>query len=406
MVPSVFTHPEQLGFFITFVVSLPFSSKNRELMKLMIKQTYDEWKAEYDNADAGDKGFMIGQLIGEAITFAVEAGGFVKGIKGLTQFVKNGGFRKAVKQVVKMGSSVKKLLKMKPAEFIKSVKKIFKRKDHYEVLLNNDELVKVPYDDLTVMQKSKFDGFVDSHMQNDVVPDRVYGEDGIGIVSGEGTINGKLNKKTLSNYDSYMNDDLISTLDDIGLSIDEFNELRMVSADKLTSSQRRTIKSIRDAISTPTNDTIMQKVIPQRDINAYLNGDYTQVGGYITKAQDVKQLNNYDDIFQSLRLDYEGTQFKPVSDDSIGIIRFKTPEASKIEIPYGKSMDGVITDEFPFTGNGFTAATNGQVIPEYKCQKYLDIYDGAELYSMAKDGTESLLGIYDSNLGRFIKIGK
>ncbi|WP_273320591.1 hypothetical protein [Vallitalea guaymasensis] len=184
---SVFTHPEQLGFFITFVVSLPFSSKNRELMKLMIKQTYDEWKAEYDNADAGDKGFMIGQLIGEAITFAVEAGGFVKGIKGLTQFVKNGGFRKAVKQVVKMGSSVKKLLKMKPAEFIKSVKKIFKRKDHYEVLLNNDELVKVPYDDLTVMQKSKFDGFVDSHMQNDVVPDRVYGEDGIGIVSGEGT---------------------------------------------------------------------------------------------------------------------------------------------------------------------------------------------------------------------------
>lgn len=69
-------------------------------------------------------------------------------------------------------------------------------------------------------------------------------------------------------------------------------------------------------------------------------------------------------------------------------------------------MDGVITDEFPFTGNGFTAATNGQVIPEYKCQKYLDIYDGAELYSMAKDGTESLLGIYDSNLGRFIKIGK
>ncbi|GMQ62475.1 hypothetical protein AN2V17_17070 [Vallitalea sp. AN17-2] len=91
---SVFTHPEQLGFFITFVVSLPFSSKNRELMKLMIKQTYDEWKAEYDNADPGDKGFMIGQLIGEAITIAVEAGGLVKSIKGLTKFVKSGGFRK------------------------------------------------------------------------------------------------------------------------------------------------------------------------------------------------------------------------------------------------------------------------------------------------------------------------
>ncbi|GMQ60564.1 hypothetical protein AN1V17_49640 [Vallitalea sediminicola] len=54
------------------------------------------------------------------------------------------------------------------------------------------------YDDLTVMQKSKFDGLVDSHMQNDVVPDRVYGEDGIGIVSGEGTV--RLTNSQIDNY--------------------------------------------------------------------------------------------------------------------------------------------------------------------------------------------------------------
>lgn len=207
----MFTNPEQVGFFIKFVVSLPFSSKNRELMKLMIKQTIDEWKDEYDNADPSDKGFMIGQLIGEAISIAVEAGAFVKGIKGLTQFVKNGGFRKAVKNVVDMGSNIKKLLKMKITELVKSVKKIFKKKDHYEIILNNDELVKVSYDELTAIQKSRFDSLVDSH-KDDVMPDRVYGEDGIGgtsnLVDGLDVIDGKVLGK---------------------ISVDDFNSIRTKS---------------------------------------------------------------------------------------------------------------------------------------------------------------------------------
>lgn len=53
---------------------------------------------------------------------------------------------------------------------------------------------------------------------------------------------------------------------------------------------------------------------------------------------------------------------------------------------------------------GFTKATNGQSIPEYKCDGYLSLFEGAELYEISKEGSEILLAIYDNNLGQFIKI--
>ncbi len=106
----------------------------------------------------------------------------------------------------------------------------------------------------------------------------------------------------------------------------------------------------------PNKDTVMQKVIPSSDINKYLDGTYTQVGGYVTKADDVTGLATYDDIYNSLRLDYPNSAFKPSVDDSIGVIRYTTDESSKISIPYGKEMGGTEVASQPFTGNGFTKA--------------------------------------------------
>ena len=140
------------------------------------------------------------------------------------------------------------------------------------------------------------------------------------------------------------------------------------------------------------------------NIAKYIDGTYTQVGGYVTKAQDVKQLKNYNNIYQSLRLDYPGTVYNQVTDDVLGVIRFKTPEASNIKIPYGKDMGGSIMDSSPFTGNGFTSATNGQVIPEFKCGNFLHIDDGAELYEITKDGREVLRAVFKRDLGKFISI--
>lgn len=58
----------------------------------------------------------------------------------------------------------------------------------------------------------------------------------------------------------------------------------------------------------------------------------------------------------------------------------------------------------PFTGNGFTKATNGQIIPEYKMFDFVKIEDGAQIIEIGKDGKETLKAIYDVDFGRFIPI--
>ena len=169
-----------------------------------------------------------------------------------------------------------------------------------------------------------------------------------------------------------------------------------------------TMKLIRESITMPSGDTILQKVIPQGDIAKYLDGSYSGVRGYITKAEDVKQLFNYDDIYNSLRLDYVGSAFNPITDDCVGVIRFKTNDYIDIEIPYSPAMGGNTIEKPPFRGNGFTGAANGQVVPEFKvtASKSLTLKDGAELYMITKDGTEKLLAIYNDQLEMFIDIMK
>ena len=119
----------------------------------------------------------------------------------------------------------------------------------------------------------------------------------------------------------------------------------------------------------------------------------------------MKQLKNYDDIYNSLRLDYGGSEFNPATDKCVGVIKFKTPDISEIEIPYSQAMGGNAVGGPPFTGNGFTAATNGQAIPEFLCNGRVALNDG-ELYMVTKDGAEILVAVYNKDLGRFVDILK
>lgn len=67
-------------------------------------------------------------------------------------------------------------------------------------------------------------------------------------------------------------------------------------------------------------------------------------------------------------------------------------------------MGGVVTEEAPFTGNGFTKATNGEIIPEFKCDGYLDVMDGAQLIEIRKDGTEVPKAVYSETKGMFVPV--
>ena len=75
-----------------------------------------------------------------------------------------------------------------------------------------------------------------------------------------------------------------------------------------------------------------------------------------------------------MRLDYPGSAYQPMADESIGVTWYTTDEASKISIPYGTEMSGTITDASPFTGNGFTKAINGEIRGTYEKWKVCNIY--------------------------------
>ena len=189
-----------------------------------------------------------------------------------------------------------------------------------------------------------------------------------------------------------------------GITLDEFNSLRLRDVTTLNKNEKATLKAIRESIPMPDSNTEMQKAIPSSDIEKYLNGTYTQVGGYVARAADVAQLKTYDDIFDSLCLGYPGSEFKPIRDDSIGVIRFTTGESSRLSIPYGKEMGGTEVAQQPFTGNGFTKAINGQIIPEFKSNGYLDVADGAQLVEIHKNGTETVRAVYSKIDKKFIPI--
>ena len=203
---------------------------------------------------------------------------------------------------------------------------------------------------------------------------------------------------------SFANKILGEVLKQQGLTLEEFNKLRLTDVSQLTNDEKALLKMIRESIPMPDSNTLMQKVIPASDVQKYLDGTYTQIGGFVTRAEDVTQLKTYDDIYNSLRLDYPDTAYDIVSDDTLAVIRYNTNETSKIQIPYSSEMGGVTTGADPFTGNGFTKATNGQIIPEYKMSDFARIEDGAQLIEIGKDGKETLKAIYDVDFGRFVPI--
>ena len=239
-----------------------------------------------------------------------------------------------------------------------------------------------------------------------------YGDDALEVLTdyGDDAAEGFKNGKTPDEIrageikNSVFAQNIDDVLNQLGLTLDEFHVLRLKAVSTLSDAEKEILKTIRESTSVPDSNTLMQKVIPYVDIEKYMDGTYTQVGGFVTKAEDVSHLNTYGDIYDSLRLDYTGSVFEPLSDESLGVIRYTTDQTSKISIAYGTEMGGVIAEPAPFTGNGFTGATNGQIIPEYKCDGYLDVEDGAQLIEITKDGREILRAVYSKIDKRFIPV--
>lgn len=190
-----------------------------------------------------------------------------------------------------------------------------------------------------------------------------------------------------------------------GMTMAEFERWFAEPARIIPESMIPKLKAIRDAVPVPTPDTLMEKAIPLKDVQKYLDGKFIEVKGFINRAQDTRGLTDFRKIYNTLRLDYMDSNFNDISDSSLGIIRFKTAETATIGVPYSPEFGGKDMGDYPFTGNGFTSAGNGRVIPEFKISgpNGVKLQEGSELYLIDRMGNESLLGTYDKKQGRFVK---
>lgn len=190
------------------------------------------------------------------------------------------------------------------------------------------------------------------------------------------------------------------------ITLERFHELRLKPQSALTYDEVEVLKEIRDTVPLITRATLLQKTLPIKEVEKYLSGEYTEIGGYVAKVEDVADVRMYDDVVETSRLDYttrDGSRPYPEGENSYAMIRFKTSHVDEIDIPYGERFGGSNNDGPPCTQNGFTGARNGRILPEWKFNSYYKPQNGAELYEVI-NGEENLVAIYSN--GRFIMVNK
>ena len=204
---------------------------------------------------------------------------------------------------------------------------------------------------------------------------------------------------------SFANKNLGEVLKQQGLTLEEFNKLRLTDVKDLTKEQIAQMKAIREAVPKIDANTYIQKTIPASDIDKYIGEDgWAAIGGYVARYDDVSHIKGYNNVVESSRLDYvtgDGVRPYPEGGDTYGYIKFKTEEIDKISIPYGKDFGGMNTDGPPCTLNGFTAARNGEVVPEWTLDARITPNEGAELHKVV-NGKDTVVAIFDGE--HFVKV--
>lgn len=207
-----------------------------------------------------------------------------------------------------------------------------------------------------------------------------------------------------------------SKLQEYGVSWDEFNRLRNTRVTEMSQSEYDMMIDIRKSIPNPTEQTVLQKIIPVENADNYFGANGWGVGGFISKRGDVVDIKTIEDAVKGLRLDYEGSPFVETMIDEHGNrvavhdqngnlklktdafvrIEFRTHDTDYIDIPIG-NRDGTKLDADPASGNGFIKSDE-YLIPEYKIVDpdtqfpSVTLTDGSKMY-LNVGGEEVLVGV-------------
>lgn len=181
----------------------------------------------------------------------------------------------------------------------------------------------------------------------------------------------------------------------MNLSEEEFIELSTDSAWALLPEEQKVLVNVRNGVSKPDAQTLLQKIIPLEDLSTYMNNIYGgTIGGFVAEAADVKSLHTMYDVYWGLRLDYEGTKFK---EDGAGyaVVRFYSDTAPLMKIPYSPELGGTQEHVWPNGGGGFTTSKLGYGgYPEWVMNGYAAPKEGAELYEITPLGREILRSVF------------
>lgn len=187
-----------------------------------------------------------------------------------------------------------------------------------------------------------------------------------------------------------------------GITEEQFVNYTNYVRKELPYTSRAQIARLRNAVPSPTAETVMQKVIPASDLEKYISGQYNKIQGFITKAADAKHFNSFDDLYYGLRLDYDGTMFF-LDEGCCYAIRFKSKEVPlKINVPRGRDFKV----PYPFTSHGFTAGIKGRIgVPEFTVKKgaKISIKDGAEIWKITRDGRQTLYAVFENKTFKIVE---
>ncbi|MGL4518806.1 MAG: hypothetical protein ACRCUJ_03635 [Phocaeicola sp.] len=207
--------------------------------------------------------------------------------------------------------------------------------------------------------------------------------------------NGELNKEYVGTLTGF-GEQKTQLLEKFATSEQEFIGLSTAPAAELSAAKQAKLRAIRNDLSMPNTQTLLQQVIALSEIPTYMENVYDgKIGGFISVAADMKGVHSMKDVYWGLRLDYPGTPFKE-NGAGYGVIRFYTYYIDSIAIPFSPELGGETIEPWPFTGGGFTASTLGTGgYPEYIFKEgYYAPAEGAELYECTPNGNEILRSIF------------
>lgn len=196
-----------------------------------------------------------------------------------------------------------------------------------------------------------------------------------------------------------------------GITEERLNVLRNLDYNKMTQSDYEKIKLEIDAIISLTKSYdlnkvkpgMMRKYISVEVMNQYLaNGKNSKsVGGFIARQDDVLQLKTFEDVFYTMRLDYEGNTF--VYNREIAYIDFSATSYEDTFVPIGKLYEGTETTPSPFGGMGLLKTENNQIVREYKTKGKGLVIEEAIMYKIDKNGNTVKIAVYDKFEEKWIK---